>query len=258
MLLGRDALRIHKVRRQINGLHNAPFAIKTGFGWLIVGDKCLGKPTVLSYKTHVLDNNRTTYYSPCLSHIKHTRDDNKPTLSVEDRLFMEIIDNKFFRYSDSFSFRYPRPPLPSNREQAVTRLYSLCRTLLKKPEMKQQFTDFMQRLFENDHAEYAPLLSDDQECWYLPFFGVYHPKNPTKLKWCLTPVHNITVSHCIQQCPFDRTRFKQHLVRCPDLIRKKPVAVTVDIQQMSHCFTVKEDHRDYLRFDRHLYIPLTR
>ncbi len=30
--------------------------------------------------------------------------------------------------------------------------------------------------------------------------------------------------------------------------RKEPVAVTVYIQQMFHCFTVKEDHRDYLRF----------
>ncbi len=72
MLLGRDALRVHKVRRQINGPHNAPFAIKRDLGWLIVGDVCLGnshKPTVLSYKTHVLDNGRTSYFSPCQSRI---------------------------------------------------------------------------------------------------------------------------------------------------------------------------------------------
>ncbi len=174
------------------------------------------KPTVLSYKTHVLDNGRTSYFSPCQScinvkgsfiltaegqgirHIykcactskenylgcsvfQRTRDDNKPALSVEDCLFMEIMDNKFFSDSDNswvgpLPFRYPRPSLPNNREHAVTRLYSLCHTLLKRPEMKQQFTELMQRLFENHHAEYAPLLSGGQERWYLPFFGVYHPK----------------------------------------------------------------------------------
>lgn len=72
MLLGHDALRVHKVRHQINWPHNSPFAIKTDLGWLIVGDVYLGnshKPTVLSYKTHVLDNGRTSYFFPCQSHI---------------------------------------------------------------------------------------------------------------------------------------------------------------------------------------------
>lgn len=30
--------------------------------------------------------------------------------------------------------------------------------------------------------------------------------------------------------------------------RKECVAVMADIQQMFHCFVVREDHRDYLRF----------
>lgn len=171
MLLGRDALRVHKVRRQINGPHNAPFAIKTDLGWLIVGDVCLGnshKPSVLSYKTHVLDNGRT--FSPCQGHInlkdnlgltaevqgipyiykgasrenhlgcsvfRRTRDDNKLALSVEDHLFLEIMDSEFSRDSDNswvgpLPFRYPRPQLPNNREHARTWLCSLRRILLKK------------------------------------------------------------------------------------------------------------------------------
>ncbi len=60
------------MRRQINGPQNAPFANKTDLGWLIVGDVCLGnshKPAVLSYKTHMLDNGRTSYFSPCQNRI---------------------------------------------------------------------------------------------------------------------------------------------------------------------------------------------
>lgn len=42
LLLGRDILRVHKVRRQLNGPHNAPYAQKLDLGWVIVGDVCLG------------------------------------------------------------------------------------------------------------------------------------------------------------------------------------------------------------------------
>ena len=30
--------------------------------------------------------------------------------------------------------------------------------------------------------------------------------------------------------------------------RKEPFAITADIQHMFHCFIVREDHRDFLRF----------
>lgn len=38
LLLGRDLIRIHKVRQQINGSHDAPFAQKLGLVWVVVGD----------------------------------------------------------------------------------------------------------------------------------------------------------------------------------------------------------------------------
>ena len=42
LLLGRDILRVHKVRRQISGPHEAAYAQKLDLGWVIVGDVCLG------------------------------------------------------------------------------------------------------------------------------------------------------------------------------------------------------------------------
>ncbi|XP_031749223.1 uncharacterized protein LOC101730954 [Xenopus tropicalis] len=41
MLLGRDIIRVHKVRQQINGPHNAPYAHRLDTGWVIVGNVCL-------------------------------------------------------------------------------------------------------------------------------------------------------------------------------------------------------------------------
>ena len=79
-------------------------------------------------------------------------------------------------------FRTPRPRLPNNREQALSRLTSLCCTLDKKPEMKEHFVAFMQKIFDNNHAELAPMLSEGEEAWYLPTFGVYHTRKPGHIR----------------------------------------------------------------------------
>lgn len=74
LLLGREVLRVHKVRQQINGPGNSPFAQRLDLGWVVVGDVCLDgvhKPTqVNTYKTFILENGCTSYFQPCTSQIK--------------------------------------------------------------------------------------------------------------------------------------------------------------------------------------------
>ncbi|XP_028996228.1 uncharacterized protein LOC114849211 isoform X1 [Betta splendens] len=73
LLLGRDILRLHKVREQINGPSNAPYAQRLDLGWVIVGEVCLGKAhrsaEVSVYRTHTIDNGRESYFKPCQSFI---------------------------------------------------------------------------------------------------------------------------------------------------------------------------------------------
>ncbi|CAE1260779.1 unnamed protein product [Acanthosepion pharaonis] len=87
-----------------------------------------------------------------------------------------------------------------NGKLAERRLSSLRRRLDKKPEMQRHFLSFMEGLFENGHAEAAPPLRKEEECWVFTSF------------------------------------------------RKEIVAITADIKQMFHCFSVKEEHRNFLRF----------
>ncbi|RXN30203.1 hypothetical protein ROHU_017834 [Labeo rohita] len=42
LLLGRDILQVHKVREQISGPGDAPFAQRLDLGWVVVGDLCPG------------------------------------------------------------------------------------------------------------------------------------------------------------------------------------------------------------------------
>ncbi|KAJ8364812.1 hypothetical protein SKAU_G00136430 [Synaphobranchus kaupii] len=170
ILLGRDVLRVHKVRQQVNGPHNSPFAQRLDLGWVVIGEVCLDsvhKPTVNSYKTNVLDSGRPSIFKPCPSfmHIKETpqcfnrpdktpermlgqtvfnrtEHDNKPAPSVEDTIFLEIMDRHVFKDDGNswvapLPFREPRQPLPNNKEQVVKRFSSLQRTLKRKPEMQE-------------------------------------------------------------------------------------------------------------------------
>lgn len=62
-----------------------------------------------------------------------TKDD-KLTLSIEDKFFPKIMDEEFFKdHSNSWvaplPFCTPRHQLPNNKEQALSRLISLHRTL---------------------------------------------------------------------------------------------------------------------------------
>ncbi|KAK0139185.1 hypothetical protein N1851_024265 [Merluccius polli] len=294
ILLGRDIIRVHKVRQQISGPHDAPFAQRLDLGWVIVGEVCIDsahKPTVAVFKTNVLQNGRPSYLMPCQKHISvkekvsyggehrlgtsthlsscsdngvaaqdklgcsvfmRTENDDKPALSFEDETFLKVMEKEFHRdeknsWTAPLPFRSPRPRLPNNRAQALSRLHSLRRTLSKNPEMKEQFVAFMEKLFVNGHAEEAPLLPESAECWYLPIFGVYHPQKPGQIRVVFdssAQEDGISLNNVLLSGPDLNNSLLGVLLR----FRKELIALTADIQQMFYGFLVREDHRDYLRF----------
>lgn len=62
----------------------------------------------------------------------------------------------------------------------MKRLMSLRRN--RKLEMRDHFLSFMDKMFKNGHAELAPLISEEEERWYLPMLPV-SPKE-TKANLC--------------------------------------------------------------------------
>ena len=304
ILLGRDLICVHKVRKQINGPHNGPFAQRLDLGWVIVGEVCIDsayKPAVAVFKTNVLQNGRPSLMTPCQSHIyvkekvsyggehRHgtstylashsavsvsaedklgqglfvrTENDDKPALSFEDETFLNTMQEEFHQDEQNswvapLPFRSPRPRLPNNRAQALSRLHSLQRTLNKNPEMKEHFVAFMEKLFENRHAEEAPPLRENEECWYLPIFGVYHPRKPDQIRVVFdssAQEGGISLNSVLLSGPDLNNSLLGVLLR----FRKEPIALTADIQQMFYGFMVREDHRNYLRFLWHKGNDLTK
>lgn len=219
-------------------------------------------------KTRVLDDGRPTIFPPCdnkfiikdfheesdigANVLQQTKDDNKLGLSLEDKTFLELMDKEFVKdqqgnWSAPLSFRQPRHSLPNNRSQALRRAYILDASLQKNSVKRGHLVTFMEGILNNGHAEVAPPLSGDEECWYLPLFGVYHPQKPDKIQGVFD-----------SSAKYKGISLNQVLLKGPDLtnsllgvlirFRKEAVALNCDIEPMFYSFSVREDHRNYLRF----------
>ncbi|XP_033752106.1 uncharacterized protein LOC117335931 [Pecten maximus] len=277
MLIGRDVIRAHHVLDQRIGPSNTPYAQKLPLGWVIIGETCLGRtriPELVNVcKTNFLADGRPSLFKPCPNefeciydanrslkeldvlgkHVFHrTKEDEKVSMSQEDRRFLGIMKEELVKGNDGkwiapLPFRDPRPRLTNNRTQAVKRARTLDTSLRKNPVKRQHFVDFMEKIFSSGHAELAPALKDSEECWYLPIFGVYHPRKPEQLRAVFdsSARHNgVSLNDVLMSGPDLANSLLGVLMR----FRRESVAIVGDIEQMFYCFQVREDHRNYLRF----------
>ena len=293
MLIGRDVPPLHKIYESKNGPRNAPWGQRLDLGWVVIGNTCLDgahEPEDISTcTTNILHNGRPSHLQPCPNrfHLKHsfgpdsavkssqkkrnfingsfvdelgtnvfetTKDDNKIGTSVEDRRFIDIMDQGMAKNSAGnwvapLPFREEIVRLPNTRELAIRRLKTTLRNLDRKPEMKEHYFAFMQKLLDNSHAEVVPHteIATYKPCWYLPHFGVYHPQKPNKVR----VVYDAAAECC-------GISLNSLLLSGPDLtnsllgillrFRENPIAFMADVEQMFYSFVVQENHRDFLRF----------
>ncbi|XP_071145072.1 uncharacterized protein [Mytilus edulis] len=278
LLIGRDLLEAHHVLDQRIGPSRTPYAQQLKLGWVVIGETCINKqhvPLELNVKiTNILPTGQPSAFQPCTSKFdirenytdpvtkdlqsplfEKTRDDDKPGHSYEDKMFMKQMDNEFVRDSDGswvapLPFRVPRQQLPSNRQQALHRANMLDTSLNRNPVKREHFLTFMSKILDNNHAELAPPLHEHEECWYLPLFGVYHPKKPDQIRGVFdssAKCNGVSLNSVLLTGPDLTNDLLGVLLR----FRKEMVAVTADVQHMFHCFVVRKDHRYYLRFVWH-------
>ncbi|XP_062594609.1 uncharacterized protein LOC134256031 [Saccostrea cucullata] len=274
LLIGRDMIAAHHVLDQRIGHNYAPYAQKLRFGWVVIGETCLGaahRPeTITTNKVHVLSNGRPSILQPCPNDFRlrtHTRptsdfefgenvfiqtsSDDKIGFSIEDKEFLSVM-NSGFRKSESGNWSAPLPfkskrqVLPDNYEQALQRARKLRTNLRMNPDKEKQFCAFMEKIFQNGHAEPAPPLKTNEEKWYLPIFGVFHPKK-SKIRVVFdssAKCQGVSLNDVLMTGP-DLTN---SLIGVLLKFRKEKVAVTADIEQMFFNFYVHEEDRNFLRF----------
>lgn len=284
LLIGRDAPELLKVRAFKNGPRGAPWAQRLDLGWTISGQVCLnriGKPFHVSTKCTSVSNNPNDMnskmqVSPCPNHftvkeslggtttkiiegnVYHTTPlDNEVDMSVEDRKFLEIMENSIHKNNEGnwempLPFRSKDVKLPNNKTQAESRLAGLLKLLRRKPQMEKDYFEFMAKILKKGHAVPAtttqPESRDDNgDVWYLPHFGVYHPRKPTQIRVVFD-----------SSAEFRGVSLNKELLTGPDLantlfgvllrFRHHETAAICDVEQMFHSFKVDPKHRSFLRF----------
>lgn len=269
LLLGRDVIDVHHVLEQVVGPPGTPFAQRLGLGWVVIGELCLGnfhvQHTVNVNKLQLLSNGRHSLFKSC-DHVRtvvdnrysydpvfiRTAGDNQRSLSVEDQNFLQIMDSCMQKHESGhwiapLPFKDPRERLPNNRELALKRAQLLHSSLSKNPVKKRLLVEFMSKVLENGHAEIATPLSKDEECWYLPVFGVFHLKKPNQIRGVFdssAQFRGISLNSVLLSGPDLTNSLLGVLMR----FRNEQVPVTADIEQMFYSFLVEEKHRNFLRF----------
>ena len=111
-------------------------------------------------------------------------------------------------------FREEKVRMPNNREQATKiSLNGLIRTLRRKPLMEQHYVDFMRGILDKGHASPIPptdnRIPPPGQTWYLPHFGVYHPKKRDKIRVVFD-----------SSPEFESTSLNRELLSGPDLMNR--------------------------------------
>ena len=265
ILVGRDAPRLHKVRKSINGPNSAPWAQKLDLGWVIMGQVCLSdypSPVrAVARKSVVTDRDQ------CSSHmitemelpqscdglsLAANTDENRTSPSIEDKIFLEIMERGVHVNDDGF-LELPLPlrdetqSVPSTLKTAEGRLKSLRRNFDRDPQMNDEYFSFMGKLMESGHAEEVPTDEIQNDNWYIPHFAVYNPRKPGSIRVVFdasAKTDSVSLNRLLYPGPDQAYSLLGVLQR----FRRHAVAVTCDVEHMFHCFYVNPEHRDWLRF----------
>ncbi|XP_067947249.1 uncharacterized protein [Watersipora subatra] len=264
LLIGRDFGKAFKPTEILKGNHdNEPFAMKTNIGWLVMGETNSDHRTFATIVDQPV--NRSVVAFQCSASTRKDiqklidifdrdfadSDDSSLGMSVDDRQFMEIMQTKIYQDKDKrvvMPLPFKTSPLQQNTKHAAMHRFKMLEIKFARDQIyKQQYIEFMNDIIKKHEATKVHDENDGANDWYIPHFGVYHPKKPDKIRVvfdCAAKVGGVSLNDFLLQGPEHMNCLQGILLR----FRKGPVAVMGDIERMFHQFRVLPEHRRFLKF----------
>ncbi|XP_067949641.1 uncharacterized protein [Watersipora subatra] len=171
-------------------------------------------------------------------------------MSQNDKQFLRILETGA-RKLENGSWCFPLPfndetLLPNNRAQAEKRFEQLANKLKGNATYKKEYDQFMREIIDNGHAELAPDEPVNEKTWYIPHFGVRHPRKD-KLRVVFDASAKYKGQSLNDQLHTGLDMMNS-LVGILLRFRTKRIAISCDIEKMFYNFFVTTDHRDFLHF----------
>lgn len=253
ILIGMDIPSAHWVYESKFGGTQDPYAVRTPFGWIVLG------PLNAKRSARVISNNVSLTEEETLAKFESAYQMEFSELSStqrgdsrEDGLALSTVQNAVTlvdgHYQIPLPWRSGCPSLRSNRQMALRRLQQLATRLKRDVLLKELYTTALQGYLNRGYAERIPhSLVHTKEAWYLPHHPVFHPNKPNKVR---------VVFDCA--CNFDGMCLNSQLLSGPDVgnnlfgvllrFRQAPFVFTADVEAMFHQVKVPAEQRRYLRF----------
>lgn len=140
------------------------------------------------------------------------------------------------------------PSRHNNSKSMAMNRFKLLQKKFTNPTFKEHYYAFMKDIISQGDAELVPESEvENPKSWYVPHFGVYHPKKPDKIRVVFdgsAKVGGMCLNDHLLQGPDQLNSLIGILLR----FRKEQVGLACDISRMFHQFRVVDRHRDFLRF----------
>ena len=171
--------------------------------------------------------------------------------SVEDKKFLKTLDEGLTHVDGTSYMPLPFRTIPTGVSGLATskrRFRQVESKLTTDPDHSERYHEFMNDIINRGDAELVPEAElDNQNCWYLPHFRVYHPKKPQKLRVgfdCSSRERGVSLNDHLLPRPDQLNSLVGVVLR----FRKEKVALLCDIGRVFHLFKVRSPHTDFLRF----------
>ena len=247
----------------------APYAHETNLGWAVIGkvprddipEGCMAKNAAMS--KHVCHAHESFVAAPEFlpRHEQMSRasdvfeireDDEEITWSADDEKFLDIM-KQGLTITESGHIQLPLPlrspetPLPSNEAAVYHRTRTALQRIKDCPNKLALVREAMQKNIDRGFVERVPEDSSTaSECWWLPIFAVMHPRKPAaRLVFDASATFRGTSLNNILHSGPDLNNSLQAVMLS---FRLYPVAFSLDIEHMFHCFKIPPEQTNLLRF----------
>ena len=247
LLIGQDHHELLIPREVRTGADSEPYAIRTALGWTVAGrlqETNNGHSSCAFISTDPHDIQLESLWAL-------EKEPYAVPISHKDKEVLEKWRSEQTRREEHFVLPIPfregtKLPTQASREMALKRLQSLAKKLKKDPKLHFDYTEQMEKLTTDGHADLITQLPKEGQGFYLPHHGVVNP-NKSKIRVvfdCAAKAQGKSLNEYVYSGPDVTNNLLAVLLR----FREHPIALIADIAQMFYQVEVPPDQRAALSY----------
>ncbi|XP_045454347.1 uncharacterized protein LOC123663725 [Melitaea cinxia] len=250
ILFAADVFTESLLNKTIKGGPNQPTAFNSVFGWLLLGKSQLASNSLLN--TSLQDDNELN------SLVKQFWElDSLPqasSLTPEESL----CEHKFKtthtrdesgRYIVKLPFKHDSEPIfEGSRDVALRRFSAIERRLSRDPELRRQYSEFMEEYQHSGHMSLVPIDEMGRGKYYIPHHCVLRPDSvTTRLRVVFDASARDLRSRSLNDSQLIGPKLQPNLLEILLRFREHEIVFIADVRAMYRQILISPEHRDYQR-----------